>query len=266
MELSGRSILLTGASGGIGRAAAELLARGGAKLTLLARRPEPLQAVRAKIEASGGTAIAVAGDVRTAQDAERAVAEALGRFGGIDAVVNTAGIGALALIREGSDSLLAEHFDTNVLGVFRVTRAALPALEARGRGVIVNVASFAGKVGAPYYSFYSASKFALVGMSEAWRRELRPHGIDVVLVIPQAVETEFLGRLGRARALGSGPAGTVVTPDAVARAIVAAIRRPRPEIFLPAYSRWLAVMNVMWPALSDRILNRLFRYPTRSAR
>jgi len=87
-----------------------------------------------------------------------------------------------------------------------------------------------------------------------------------VLVIPQAVETEFLDRLGRDKALGAGPAGIVIAPETVARAIVAAIRRPRPEIYLPAHSRWLAVMNVMWPSLSDRIVNRLYRHPTRSAR
>ncbi|MBI4364985.1 MAG: SDR family oxidoreductase [Candidatus Latescibacteria bacterium] len=261
MELSGRSILLTGASGGIGSAAAGLLAREGAKLTLFARGPGPLEIVRRRIESLGGAAVAVSGDVRKPGDAARAVVEAVGRFGGLDAVVNNAGFGSLAPFRDGSETLLAEHLETNVLGTFRVSRAALPALEARGRGVIVNVASFAGRVGAPNYSYYNASKFALVGMSEAWRRELLPLGIDVVLVIPQAVETAFLDRMGRDRALGAGPAGTVVSPSAVARAIVAGLRRPRPEIYLPAHSRWLAAMNVLWPGLSDRIMIRLFRGP-----
>ena len=267
MELSGRSILLTGASGGIGRTTAELLARGGARLTLFARRPGPLETLRSSIESSGGTAIAVAGDVRSVPDAERAVALAVQRFGGLDAVVNNAGIGMLASLAEASDGSVAELFEVNVLGTVRVTRAAYPALSERARTgtrtVIVNVASFAGKVGVPYYSFYNASKFGVVGLTEAWRRELRPNGIDVVLLIPAAVETEFLARLGRGRALGLGPAGTVLTAERVAREIVGALRRPRPEIYIPRRNRWIGLLNVLYPRLADRIVNSLFRYPGR---
>ena len=264
MELSGRSILLTGASGGIGRVTAELLAREGAKLTLFARRAAPLESLRSSIESNGGTAIAVAGDVRHVADAERAVAEAVRRFGGLDAVINNAGIGMLASVAEAADERVAELLEVNVLGTIRVTRAAFPALTVRG-GVIVNVSSFAGKVGVPYYSFYNASKFALVGLTEAWRRELGPQGIRVALVIPAAVDTEFLARLDRGRALGLGPAGTVLKPEEVARAIVGALKRPRPEIFVPRRNRWLALLNVMAPRLGDRIVNRLFRYPGRRA-
>jgi len=271
VELSGRSILITGASGGIGRPTAELLAREGAKLTLFARSAAPLESLRATIESRGGTAIAVAGDVRSVSDAERAVAEAVRRFGGLDAVVNNAGIGLLESVAEASDEKIAELLEVNVLGTIRVTRAALPALRARialgdgGGGVIVNVASFAGKVGVPYYSFYNASKFALVGLTEAWRRELGPQGIRVVLVIPAAVETEFLAGLDRGRALGLGPAGTVLKPEEVARAIVDALRRPRPEVYIPRRNRWMGLLNAVSPRLADRIVNRLFRYPARPA-
>ncbi len=272
MELSGRSILLTGASGGIGRVTAELLAREGAKLTLFARRLAPLESLRSKIESQGGEAIAVAGDVRRAPDSERAVAEAVRRFGGLDALINNAGIGLLASIEEAEDERVAEMLEVNVMGAIRVTRAAFQALAAgaaspgrRDGAVIVNVSSFAGKAGVPYYSFYSASKFALVGLTEAWRRELGPRGIRVVLVIPAAVETEFLARLDRGRALGLGPAGTVLKPEEVARAIVGALKRPKPEIFIPRRNRWIGLLNVLAPRLADRIVNRLFRYPGRGA-
>lgn len=264
MELSGRSILLTGASGGIGRATAELLAREGANLTLFARRAEPLESLRAAIESRGGKAIAVTGDVRVPADAERAVTEAVRRFGGLDGLVNNAGIGYLASLAEAADRTIADLLEVNVLGTYRVTRAAYSALASR-TGVVVNVASFAGKVGVPYYSFYNASKFALVGMTEAWRRELGPRGIRVALVLPAAVETEFLARLDRGRALGWGPAGTVLEPEEVARAIVGALRRPRPEIYVPRRNRWIALLNVVTPSLADRIVNRLFRYPGRGA-
>ena len=219
--------------------------------------------------------MAVAGDVRSAPDAARAVAEAVRRFGGLDAVVNNAGIGMLASLEEADDASVVEMLEVNVLGAFRVTRAAFSALVERtgsgagprggGSGVIVNVASFAGKVGVPYYSFYNASKFALVGMTEAWRREFLPRGIRVALVLPAAVETEFLARLDRRRAVGLGPAGTVLKPEEVARAIVGALKRPRPEIYIPRWNRWIGLLNVVSPRLSDRIVNRLFRYRGRPA-
>jgi len=261
VELKGSSILLTGASGGIGQATAEQLARAGARLTLFARREEPLLALQHRVESLGGTAAVVCGDVRRVSDAERAVAEAVKRFGRLDGLVNNAGFGVLGLLSEVEDEDVVEQFETNVLGPYRVTRAALPALQSRGAGVVVNVASFAGKVGAPYYSFYNATKFALCGMSEAWRRELRSQGVQVALVLPAAVETEFLDRMGRERALGIGPAGTVLEPEAVARAIVDMLKRPRAEIYVPWWNRWLSLLNAVAPRLSDRIVTGLFRYP-----
>jgi len=265
VTLSGRSILLTGASGGIGRAVAEILARQGANLTLVGRRPEPLESLRSRLDSKGGGAITVAADIRRPVDAARAVNEAVKRFGRLDVLVNNAGIGYLASLAEADDSTVADLLETNVLGTFRMTRAAYAALARARDAVIVNVASFAGKVGVPYYSFYNASKFALVGMTEAWRRELGPKGIRVALVLPAAVETEFLAGLDRTRALGLGPAGTVLTADEVARAIVGAIRSPRPEIFVPRRNRWIGLLNVFTPRLADRIVNRLFRYPGRGA-
>ena len=259
MELSGRSILLTGASGGIGRATAEILAREGARLTLVARRAEPLESLRSRLP--GASVQVLAADIRRAEEAERAVAEAVRAFGGLDALVNNAGIGTLATLEEISDSAFAGMLETNVMGTFRMTRAALPALSARPGAVIVNVGSFAGKVGVPYYSFYNASKFALAGMSEGWRRELGPKGIRVALVLPAAVDTEFLDGLGRSRALGDGPASTVLTPQDVARAIADALKRPRPEIYLPGRNRWFAILNALMPRLADRVMNRLYRYP-----
>ncbi len=213
----------------------------------------------------------VSGDVRSAADAERAVLETVRRFGGLDGLVNNAGIGLLESVREAEDERVAEMLEVNVMGAVRMTRAALASLEARsaadrrGDAVIVNVSSFAGKVGVPYYSFYNASKFALVGLTEAWRRELGPRGIRVALVLPAAVETEFLARLDRGRALGLGPAGTVLTPEEVARAIVGALERPRPEIYIPRRNRWIGLLNVAAPRLADKIVNRLFRYPGKTA-
>ncbi len=264
MELSGRAVLLTGASGGIGRATALLLARAGARLTLFARSEKPLRDLVAGVASAGGESIAVTGDVRSVADAARAVAETTARFGRLDALVNNAGLGYLREIEEATDAEIQEQIETNLLGACRMARAALPALRANPGSAIVNVSSYAGRVGAPHYSFYNASKFGLIGLSEGWRRELRPFGIRVTTVIPMAVETPFLDKAGRARALGIGPAGTVLSPETVARGIVKALRRHPAEVSLPGWSRWLAVVNLAFPAVSDRIVNALFRYPPRS--
>jgi short-subunit dehydrogenase len=189
------------------------------------------------------------------------VAAATEKFGGLDALVNCAGVGYLRGVAEATDEEILEQIEVNLSGVCRMTRAALPALRARAGSAIVNVASFAGRVGAPYYSYYNASKFGLVGLTEGWRRELKALGIRVTLVVPAAVETPFLDRAGRARALGVGPAGTLLRPERVARAIERALRRHPAEIYIPIRNHWLAILNVAAPGISDRIVTALFRYP-----
>ncbi len=261
MELRGRAVLLTGASGGIGQATARRLAGQGARLSLFARREEPLRALAAEIVAAGGDAVAVAGDVRRPEDAARAVEETTRRFGGLDALVNNAGIGFLRGAQESTDAEIEEQISVNLLGLIRMTRAALPALLGRPGSAVVNVASYAGKVGAPYYSYYGATKFAVAGLTESWRRELRARGIRVTLLLPAATETDWLERAGRARALGLGPAGIVLQPQTVARGIERALRSHSAEIYIPARNHVLAVFNAAFPGIADRIVNALFRYP-----
>ncbi|HEX3112108.1 MAG TPA: SDR family oxidoreductase [Candidatus Eisenbacteria bacterium] len=261
MELKGRAVLLTGASGGIGRATALRLARSGARVGVMARGESAVRSLAEEIGAAGGEAAAIQGDVRSRADAERAVAAMVDRFGGIDALVNNAGLGYLRAVDEATDAEIDEMVETNLIGVIRMTRAALSKLLARPGSALVNVASYAGKVGAPYYSFYAATKFAVVGLTEAWRRELGPRGLRVTLLLPAAVETSFLDKAGRDRALGLGPAGTLLRPEQVAAGIERALRRHPPQIYLPARNRALAMLNSALPGLSDRIVNALFRYP-----
>jgi short-subunit dehydrogenase len=261
VELRGRAVLVTGASGGIGRAAALRLAEAGARVGLMARSEPVIRLLAEEIAAAGGQAAAIQGDVRSAEDGVRAVSEMERRFGGLDALVNNAGIGYLRGADEATDAEIEEMVETNLLGAIRMTRAALPRLLERPGRALVNVASFAGKVAPPYYSYYSATKFALVGLTEAWRRELGPRGLRVTLVLPAATETAFLDRAGRERALGMGPAGTILRPEQVAAGIERALRRHPPELYLPGRNRAIGIVNSAFPALSDRIVNALFRYP-----
>jgi short-subunit dehydrogenase len=263
LELNGRTVLLTGATGGIGRPTARRLAAAGARVVLVARSAQPLQALAAEITAAGGLAHGVACDVVRAEDCARAVDEGVRRFGGLDALVNNAGIGYMRTLVEATEEEIGRQLDVNLLGTVRMTRAALPALLRRRDAALVNVASLAARIAPPYYGYYSATKYALAGLTESWRRELRPRGMRVTLLLPAAVETPFLERAGRARALGMGPAGVVLRPDQVAAAIVGALRRGPADVYVPFWTRGLAWLNLVLPGISDRLVNALFRYPGR---
>ncbi len=261
MTLSGKIILLTGATGGIGRPTALLLAREGARVALTGRNEGRLRALEAEIKALGGDAAGFPADLRRAPECARVVGEAVRHFGGLDAVVNNAGVMTLREADRATDEEIEELIEINLLATIRVTRAALPALTARSESAIVNVGSYAGRVSAPFYSYYSASKFAVAGVTEGWRRELRPRGVRVTLYMPAAVATPLLDRAPRERALGAGPAGVVCPPEEAAAAIVRSLKGHPAEVYSPYWNRWLAWVNLMAPAFSDRVLNALFRYP-----
>lgn len=261
MRLRGKVVLLTGATGGIGRPTALLLALEGARLALTARSEGPLRALEAEVIALGGEAAGFSADLRRAPDCARVVEETVRRFGGLDALVNNAGVSILREAAEATDAEIEEMIDLDLLATIRVTRAALPALTARRESAIVNVSSFAGRVAAPYYSYYNAAKFGVAGLTEGWRRELRHQGVRVTLYLPAAVETPLLDRAPRERALGLGPAGVVLRPEEAAAAIVRSLKRHPADVYTPFWNRWLAWLNLVAPALSDRILNALFRYP-----
>ena len=261
MTLRGKVVLLTGATGGIGRPTALLLALEGARVALTARSEGPLRALEAEVLALGGEAAGFPANLRRAGDCARVVEEAVRHFGGLDAVVNNAGVSILREVAEATDAEIEEMVELNLLATIRVTRAALPALSARKGSAIVNVASFAGRVAAPHYSYYNATKFGVAGLTEGWRRELRHRGIRVTLYLPAAVETPLLDRAPRERALGWGPAGVVLRPDEAAAAIVRSLKRHPADVYSPFWNRWLAWLNLVAPAFSDRVLNALFRYP-----
>lgn len=259
MNLRGAVVLLTGASGGIGRAAAARLGAAGARVALHGRQEPILRETAEAVLRAGGESLVIAGDLRRPEDAARAVAATTERFGRLDALVNNAGLAHLKHVDEATEAEISEMTETNLFGAIRMTRAALPAL-LESKGALVMMSSFAGRVAVPYYSYYSATKYALIALAETWRRELGPRGIRVTTILPAAVETPFLEKAGRARALGRGPAGVVLTSDLVARAVVTALERHPAEIYLPRTHRWLAVLNVAFPRLSDRILRGLMRY------
>ena len=219
MDLKDRSVLLTGAGTGIGRSLALQLADSGARLTLVGRRPEPLEEVAALVGERGATAHVVAADVTAPGAAASVVAAAQERFGGIDVLVNNAGnvrAGRLEAIEE--DEVLAQ-IALNLTAPILLTRAALPALRASGSGLVVNVSSGIALIGMPFYATYAATKAGVAHFGEALRRELYGEGVHVLNVFPGATSTPMM----ETSKAGPEHGFSYETPDEVAAATLAGI-------------------------------------------
>jgi NAD(P)-dependent dehydrogenase (short-subunit alcohol dehydrogenase family) len=187
-----RTILITGSSSGIGRAAAIHFARKGWRVFATMRRPERAVDLRAQAAAAGWALATPALDVTSDDSVSRAVAGVLAETGGrIDVLINNAGYYAFGALEETSPDELRAQLETNVIGVHRVTRAVLPAMRARRDGAIVTIGSISGRVAVPMAAPYHASKWALEGMIESLRYELIPFGVRVTLVEPGPFKTEL---------------------------------------------------------------------------
>jgi 3-oxoacyl-[acyl-carrier protein] reductase len=192
MKIESAKALVTGGSEGIGRGIAEGLVARGAEVVITGRREETLR--RAAEEIGAGW---IQGDVGVEADAMRTVAEFVDRHGRIDLLVNNAGFGTFAPLVETSLEDLEAVYRTNVFGAFLMAREAAKHFIRQGSGNLVNIASTSGLKGGAHGTAYSSSKFALRGMTECWRDELRRHDVRVILVNPSEVQTGFFAKLGR---------------------------------------------------------------------
>jgi 3-oxoacyl-[acyl-carrier protein] reductase len=220
-EVAGSIVAITGASSGIGAAAARALVAEGAKVVVGARRAERLKAL---VDELDGAATAVEMDVRKSEDAKALVAAALDTHGRLDTLVANAGIGVYGGIMDQSDEQVTAMIDTNVTGTVWPIRAAVPALLAGGGGDIVIVSSVAGIRGAGDEAVYAATKFAQVGLAGALDRELRAKNIRVTAICPGGVATEFA--MGTGRTPDMPGLDEMLRPENVADAIVAVLRQP----------------------------------------
>jgi NAD(P)-dependent dehydrogenase (short-subunit alcohol dehydrogenase family) len=221
--LAGRRAVITGGGTGIGRGIAEALVAHGAEVALIGRRPEPLQATVQALRQQGGRAHAFAGDVRDRDAIGRAVQEAQRAMGGVDLLVNNAGIGGANACALAGPDRWDEIVRTNLDGVFFTTRAALPLLPDGGR--IVSISSVLGRFGVPGYTAYCASKHGVIGFTKALALELAPRKITVNAICPGWVETEMaregfrgLGGEDEGRKLAArmAPLNRVLHPDEIA--------------------------------------------------
>jgi short-subunit dehydrogenase len=241
VDLVGAVCLVTGATGGIGRATARRLAAEGASVLLHGRHPPALQDVA---QETGGRALPC--DLRRESDADRLAAESLEAFGRVDVLVNNAGFGWAGPFSTMDLGRADEMVAVNVGAAVHLTRALLPGMLERGTGAVVNVASIAGHVGVGEEAVYAATKAASIAFSESLRYEVAPRGVRVLVVSPGAVATPFFERRGR-------PYGRSfprpVSAERVADALVDALRKDRSQTFVP---RWLAFpvwLRGAWPGL-----------------
>jgi short-subunit dehydrogenase len=259
MRLSQKVIAITGASAGIGRAAAEQLAAEGAAVVLCARRTAELDAVAADITARGGRALAVTADVTSEVDMQRLVAAAVERFGRLDVVICNAGIGFHRRFADTPTEVMRRLMDVNVMGTLYAARAAMDAFTRQGQGHIIAISSIVGRRGVGGSSLYSATKAAQLGLIEGLRAEFEGTPFHASVVLPVGTSTEFHEVIRRDFGHHTQGRGPRQGADSVAKAIVKCVISPRPEVYPYRLAKLLAILNVIAPKLADGFVHRFRR-------
>jgi short-subunit dehydrogenase len=268
MEIQGKVVIVTGASSGIGEATAREFGREGARVVLAARRVERLEALAQEIQAmgTGAETLVVPADVSKLEDIQSLIDQTVTRFGRIDILVNNAGFGRLDWL-EKLDPMkdIEMQFDVNVLGVVHATRQALPIMIKQRSGHIINMGSMAALVATPTYTIYAASKHAVHGFSEALRREVKPWGIDVSMLYPGGVKTEFGEHAGiKRKTKATTPKFLQLSAEDVAQAVVQLVRRPRAMWVIPWLWSITALINKLFPSFVDYTTINRFTIPERA--
>src|SRR5574342_167148 len=267
MDIKGKVVIVTGASSGIGEATARQFGLEGARLVLAARRVDRLEALAQQISAmnSGAETLVVQADLSKLEDIGSLIQRTLDRFGRIDVLVNNAGFGRLDWLENLDPAKdIQSQFDVNVLGVIQTTRQALPVMIQQKSGHIINMCSMAGLVATPTYTIYAACKHAVHGFSEALRREVKPWGIDVSMIYPGGVTTEFGQHAGiKRKTKATTPRSLLLSAEDVGRAVVKLVRRPRPMWIIPWLWSLTALLNKLFPSFVDYTTIRNFTIPER---
>ncbi|OBZ10160.1 3-ketoacyl-ACP reductase [Bacillus sp. FJAT-26390] len=234
MELKNRSAIITGAGKGIGKAIAVALASEGVNLGLVARTSSDLEALQAELANKYSINVYIAkADVSVKADVDQAIAALKESLGSIDILINNAGIGTFGTLLDMDPDVWEQIIQTNVMGTYYVTRAALPTMLEQSSGSIINIASSAGERGFATGSAYCASKFAVIGMTEALMQEVRKSNIRVTALTPSTVNTELASNAG----LKIGDEDRMMQAEDLAELVLAALKLPD-RVFIKTAGIW----------------------------
>ncbi|HRQ47711.1 MAG TPA: SDR family oxidoreductase [Rhodocyclaceae bacterium] len=250
MQASECRALITGASGGIGLPVATALCRLGARVLLVGRRTEPLHETARTFP---GQVEVVQADM-TERTGREAVASAAEDFGGLNCLINGAGINSFGLLEHQDEDTIAALIGLNVTSTLQLTHRLLPTLRSADRAFVVNIGSTFGSIGYPGFSTYCASKFALRGFSEALRRELADTRIKVIYIAPRATRTAL--NSPSVVAMNRDLKVTMDPPERVAAAVLAAVHTEREETYLGWPEKFFVSLNGLLPRIVDRALRK----------
>lgn len=255
-NVTGKTVLITGASSGIGLETARAFARRGCRVALAARRKEKLTALAEELKAKGSEALVIACDIRDKTQAKNAVEEVLRTWGELHILINNAGISDFQSFDRQDIDRIEDVFKTNILGTVYTTHAALAHMREKGEGHIVNVSSIAGLMGIPWMAAYSSSKFALVGLTEALRRELHGSGVHLTAFCPGTVDTAMAAEPLKDKDLRNRI--DPKTAKETAEQIVRAVQKNIPELVFGEVSSFLLRIVKFFPRLADWAVHRTF--------
>jgi short-subunit dehydrogenase len=258
-QISGLRILITGASQGIGRALALEAARRGARVLAAARSEELLAELLREAQSAGCPLHTVRADVTVPVERQEMADEAVRLWGGLDVLINNAGIGATGHFADAAPERLRSIMEVNFFGLTETTRVCLPLLKQGTTPAILNISSIAGRRGIPARSDYSASKFAVQGFSEALRAELAKDGIDVLLVNPGLTQTNFSKNMLEQKAKLQMDHLRGMTSEQVASRTLDALAAGRHEVSLSLKGKLLVLVSRFFPRLVDAITRRKVR-------
>ena len=254
MKLEDKRVLVTGAAGGIGRELCVKLAQRGARLCMMGRSTASIATLREQFPDGGSEALVLQADVTDRAARRTALRAMFAAYGGVDVLVNLAGVLDFRLFTEADADRISELLRVNLDAPMQLVREVLPSMVARGAGSIVNIGSTFGSIAFPGFAAYSASKFALRGFSQALRRELADTGVTVTYVAPRAVHTPF--NPPAVRSMAAEGMMRMDQPAWVADRIVRAIERDKDEVYLGFPERFFSRVNALLPRVVDRALRR----------
>ena len=255
-DLRDRRILITGASSGIGRALAQQLAGLGARLVLAARSEDKLKALADELPVA---VLVVPTDITREEDRQHVLERAVEKLGGLDVLINNAGIASWDHFANSNEEILRQIMEVNFFAPTELIRKAIPILANGTQPAIVNVASMCGRRAMPAWSEYSASKYALCGLTEALRGELARFDIDILLMVPGLTKSEFAKHFLRSEGKAKIEYDKGMPPDYVAARIIRSLEKNKTETWIGSDTNWMLRVNRWVPRFVDYMLARKVR-------